>query len=95
MENVPIIEFKYGFTEVDEFEMPMKGYRGDVIAKCPNGKNYELYFYDPVRLAQDLEVEEIMFEVGLTIVKDVTKENIEKAVAKMWKEGFFDKLKEV
>jgi hypothetical protein len=54
-----------------------------------------LYFYDPVRLAQDLEVEEIMFEVGLTIVKDVTKENIEKAVAKMWKEGFFDKLKEV
>jgi putative sterol carrier protein len=95
MNELPVIKFKYGLNEDDEYEMSAKGWRGDVVVKCPNGKEFNLFFYDPVRLAQTVEDDEIVYEQGLTIVKEVTRGNIEKAVVKMWNEGFFDKLKEI
>lgn len=55
------------------------------MAETDNGKRHRLFFYDPVRLRQDLE-EEIrqgraaVAEHGLIVVPEVTKENIEKAL---------------
>lgn len=88
----PIIQYKYGLNEIEEFEMKFKGYRSGVIVECPNKLKYELCFYDPIRLGQDLEDEEIIYEAGLVIVKEVTKQSIEKAVLQMWQNNFFDKL---
>lgn len=86
------ISFKHGFTDVDELEMPAKGCRSDVIVKCPNGKSYQLCFYDPVRLKQDIEEEGMIYEVGLVVVPQVTLENIRQAALRMLSSGYFKGL---
>lgn len=88
----PTIEYKYGLNEMEEFEMKFKGYRNDVIVIFSDDIKYELCFYDLSRLGQDVQDEEMIYEPGLVVVKEVTKENIEKAVIRMWKENFFNKL---
>jgi hypothetical protein len=96
MENQfkPIIEYKYGLTELEEFEMKYKGYRNNVIvAFASTSSKFELCFYDTDRLSQDIENEKIIYEPGLVILNEVTKENIEKAIMQMWEDGFFDRLR--
>lgn len=83
-------------TEIAEYEAMNKGYRKDVIVIIDN-KKYRLYITDIIRLHQDFdsEVEEgCMFqnEPNIIIVKEVTKEEIEKTIKNLVKEGFFDKL---
>ena len=90
--NYPVFRFENEFTEVDEFEMPLKGFRDDIIVSCSNGKSYKLCFYDGVRLSQDLEVEEILFIEGLVIVKEVNLYYIQKAIDRMWDFNFFLKF---
>lgn len=87
--------FESGFSEIDEFEMPLKGHRNDIIVNCPNNKSYKLTFYDTVRLSQDIEEEVIIIEEALIVVKEVNLENIKLAIKKMWKINFFDTLKPV
>ena len=89
------IEYRNGFNEIDNHEMPSKGYRNDITVKCPTGKKYNLSFYDPIRLNQDIEEEEYIFEQNLIVIKNLTKDDIQNAVNRMWEIGFFDKLKEV
>lgn len=91
----PTFKFENEFTPVDEFEMPLKGFRDDIIVNCPNGMSYKLCFYDNVRLSQELDIEEVIFYEGLVIVKEVNLENIEKAIRKMWDYDFFKKLKPI
>lgn len=85
-------EFTNGFSEIDEFEMPLKGYRDDIIVHCPNQLSYQLCFYDIVRLAQDVEEEHFIFEKHLIVVEEITISNIQAAIAKMFKCNFFDEL---
>ncbi len=93
--NYPTFKFEHEFTSVDEFEMPLKGFRHDIIVNCPNGMSYKLCFYDNVRLSQELDTEDVIFYEGLVIVKEVNLENIEKAIRKMWDYDFFKKLKPI
>jgi hypothetical protein len=89
------IEYPIEWDERDNLERPAKGWLDGVKVTKANGKNYLLSFYDPTRLAQDLE-EELkigkagIVEKGLIVIKEVTKENIEKAIAQADREGYFD-----
>jgi len=85
------ILYEGGLSERDEFEMECKGYRSHVMVKIRD-RLYPVCFYDPVRLAQDMEYEDVIGEPGLIVIKNVTKEEIEKAVVKLIEEGFFSHI---
>jgi hypothetical protein len=86
MNLTPTIHYK---GNLDDFETEMKGYRNDVLVKAPNGDMYEVFFYDPVRLANDLGNGSYLAHPGLIILKTVNKASIEMAIAELWAKGFF------
>jgi hypothetical protein len=56
-----------------------------------------LSFYDPVRLAQEIDDELAegnsgFIERGLIVVPEVTKENIEKVISQAENEGYFQSV---
>jgi hypothetical protein len=79
--------------ERDNFERPAKGWRSDVIVQTSEGVQFNLCFYDPVRLAQETEDEFVsgkagFIEAGLIVVLKVTKMSIKKAIKKAENEGY-------
>lgn len=83
-------------TEIAEFEAINKGYRKDVIVIIDD-KKYKLYITDMDRLHQDFdsEIEDYGIyqnEPNTIIVKEVSKDEIEKTINSLINEGFFDKL---
>jgi hypothetical protein len=96
--NKPTLSFKYGFDARDEFEAEQKGFIEHVKVTLPDGKNYEICFYDPIRLKQDIErgVAEghnCIAEPGLIVILTVTRPSMEKAVEELYQAGYFTKLK--
>ncbi len=68
-----------------QFETESKGYLYGVKLKTKKS-TYELVFYDPIRLQQELEMEvkdNLYFhEPNLIILENITKEAIENAIKK-------------
>lgn len=92
------ISFPDGYDDRLEFETPSKGYLRDVVVHFQDGLSYKLFFIDPIRLQQDLQADvadgrEYYAEPGMVILPEVTTEMIQKAVAGLWREGFFGWLK--
>jgi hypothetical protein len=86
------------WDERDNFERPAKGWLSDVIVQTSEGLQFNLCFYDPVRLAQEIEDELAggkagFIEFGLIVVPEVTKMNIEKAIKQAENEGYFKSAK--
>jgi hypothetical protein len=80
-------------SDFDDFETEMKGYRNDVFVELPSGEIFEVFFYDPVRLSQDLGQGIFLSQPGLIILNIVNKTSIEKAVNDLWKRGYFNYFK--
>jgi hypothetical protein len=85
------------WDERDYMERQAKGWLSDVIVQTEDGVEHKLSFYDPVRLAQEIESEfsegkSGFIERGLIVVSEVTKENIEKAISQAEKEGYFQSV---
>ncbi|MCR5254943.1 MAG: hypothetical protein K6D96_03355 [Acetatifactor sp.] len=83
-------------TELADFEAINKGYRKDVIVVIDD-KRYKLYITDIIRLHQDFdsEIEETGIyqnEPNTIIVREVGKDEIEKTIDGLIKDGFFDNL---
>jgi hypothetical protein len=81
-----------------EFEAPARGYLSDVEVQLEDASRYRLYFVDPVRLQQTLEDDveagrSYFAEPGLVVLPEVNTEAIRKAVACLFKDGFFRHLK--
>ena len=94
------IHFPEDFDAQSEFETPSRGYLSDVIVEMKDGQRYKLFFYDPVRMRQDLEAEisagkPCLAEPNVILLPEITIENIEKAVQRSWQDGFFDELKPI
>ena len=94
----PIIRLPEIFEARGEFEISGKGYLGQVVVQFEDGKRYELFFYDPVRMAQDLEEESklgrpYLAEPNLILVPEVTAANIRRAVTGLGQAGYFHHLK--
>jgi len=98
--SFPSIEFPGWYDGRCEFETPARGYMADVIVKGDDGLAYKVYFIDPVRLQQTLQDDAatgraFFAEPGLIVLHEVTTDAIKKAVADLWREGFFQSLKPV
>ena len=86
--------FEHGFSERDEIEGPMRGYRSHVWVELSDGTMHPVTFFDPVRLRQELEQEAesgrpFVGEHGLIVLTEVTRETMEIAARVLAEEGFF------
>ena len=93
-----LVHFPEDFDERGEWEVERKGWLQGVQVELTNGNSYPLFFYDPIRLSQDLEADAkqgrtAIAEPGMVIVAEVTRECILRAVETLISEGFFDHLK--
>ena len=87
----------HGFDERTAFEAELKGYYDQAVVQLPTGKRFKLCFYDPIRLAQDLERGQetgdvCIAEPGLIVVPRVTVHHMEQAVTRLFETGYFDQI---
>jgi hypothetical protein len=99
-EKYPKVIFPEGFDERSKDEMSMRGYLSHALIELEDGQCYPIFFMDPIRLQQELDLDikngnPCLAEPGLVILSSVTVENIEAAVSYLWKDGFFSHLKPV
>jgi len=93
-----LIHFPEWYDERGEWEAETKGWLQGVQVEFPKGQLYPLFFYDPVRLAQDLEAEDAMgvvAEPGMVVIAELTRSNIVRAVEKLIFANYFERLKPI
>ncbi len=83
-------------SELDDWEALNKGYRSDVYV-IYMGKKYKLYVTTITRLKQDVETEfeyngKYQDEPNTVIVKEVSKETIQKKVGELIACHYFDEI---
>src|SRR6266542_4421704 len=86
------IVFPEWYDERGEWEAKDKGWLQGVEIRFTNGDVQPLFFYDPVRLAQDLETEAklgrpLISEPGMIVIPEITREAIRVAVNKLVDRG--------
>jgi hypothetical protein len=92
------IHYPADFDAREEYEMPLKGYFSGTIVEISDGNQYALFFFDPVRLRQELEAasksgRSYVAEPNMVVVPEVTPAAIEQAVAGLIRDHYFDHLK--
>ena len=85
-----------GFDERSAFEAASKGWLTAQL-EADDGRRYPLYFYDPVRLQQDLagyveDGEPCLAEPGMIVLPEVTVEAAERAMHFLWRRSYFASL---
>jgi hypothetical protein len=93
----PTLRFTREFSDQELFEAQSRGYLSHVMARLGENRLYPLFFYDPVRLQQDLEESSkqgrlFVADPGMIVVPEITLEVIKEAVEQLCREGFFDHL---
>ena len=91
------IDYPMWYDARGEWEVESKGWLQGVVVELASGFRYPLFFYDPVRLAQDLEGVDgrpalCIAEPGLVVVPAVTRDAIERAVGELVRRRYFDSL---
>jgi hypothetical protein len=99
-ESDPTLSFTCDFDERTAFEVEQKGFFEHAIAHLPDGGQVRVCFWDPVRLAQDLETEQKLGRVsvgepGIIVIPKVTLENMRAAVKELYRRGYFERLREL
>jgi len=89
--------FLGGFTDFDEWDTPQRGYRSGVCLEI-NERNYPLFFYDIVRLQQDLIGSAqwglcCIAEYGMIVIDEVTLEKMISTAKALLKTDYFSKQK--
>lgn len=82
------VVFPEWYDQRGEWEAKEKGWLDGVQVRLADGKTQPLFFYDPVRLAQDLEAETkqgrpCVAQPGMVVIPEVTREAILSAVEKL------------
>jgi len=85
------VVFPEWYDQRGEWEAKEKGWLDGVEVRLAGGKTQPLFFYDPVRLAQDLEAETrqgrpCVAQRGMIVIPEVTREAILTAVEKLMDE---------
>jgi hypothetical protein len=93
----PTLRFAGDFTDQDAFEASGRGYLSHVMVELGEGRLYPLFFYDVVRLQQDLQEgaaqgRPFVADPGMIVVEEITLENMRRAIQQLGNEGFFDYL---
>ena len=97
-ERKAVVLFPEDFDEQSAFETPSRGYLSHSIVQLPDGTRYPVFFIDPVRLRQEMEIdaqsgEPFFAEVNMIVLPEVTLERIRTAVETLAEQGFFQHLK--
>jgi hypothetical protein len=92
--NVRLV-FASGFDERAAMEAEHRGYLSHVWVLLDRKFKYPVFFYDAVRLAQDLEEyaksgNAFLAEPAMIVLTAVTLENMFKAASVLAAQGFFD-----
>ena len=92
------IHFPEDYDERGEWEVERKGWLQGVEVELAGEGRFPLFFYDPVRLAQDLEADGkqgrgALAEPGLVVIAEVTRASILSAVEELVRQRYFDHLK--
>ncbi|GEM48511.1 hypothetical protein [Deinococcus cellulosilyticus] len=91
---MPVLLIPEDFTEQDWFNLSHKGWATFEVRHLEH--IYEIEFYDPVRLGQDLEsMGNCLIFSGLIVLKEVALPEILKALDLAEKEGLFKSLKPI
>ena len=90
----PKLLFQEPFDERTAFEVSQKGWCGIGIVELPGGERVRVFFYDPARLAQDLETDvkagdPFIAEPGMIVIPSVTREYMNEAVSRLYDKGYF------
>jgi hypothetical protein len=93
-----VVSFPGWYDDRAEWEHQSKGYLPEVAVEVPDGRQFQLYFMDPVRPRQDAEEAFRMgyacfTEPGLVVVPEVTREAVRGAVVHLQERGYFEHLK--
>ena len=96
----PKIVFHPEFTERDTDEMWQRGYVGPVTIEGSDGSRYEVIFYNPTRLLQEIAFDfkkgnSFWTEPGLIVLPEITMPRIYPAVQHLWENGYFLRLKPI
>src|SRR5437764_28552 len=94
----PTVIFPDGYDARGEHEAAARGYLSHVVVQLDDGSRYQLLFYDPVRLEQDLASaakagRPYLAGPNLVVLSEVTAAAIKQAVQGLWQDGFFEHLK--
>lgn len=86
------------FDKRMEDEAPMRGFLSHLQAELENGERYSLFFIDPIRLQQELEVsastgKPYIAEQGMVVLPEVTMERIKEVLHYLAQDSFFENLK--
>jgi len=87
------LHFPNGFDDCTAWEAEQEGVYYSAVVRLPNGDRVQVGFYDPVRLAQDLEEDQCCVALpGMIVIPSVTLACMQKAIAQLHQEGYFDSL---
>ncbi len=89
----PTLFFPNGFDEAIAWEAEQKGVYYSAIVRLPDGDCVQVGFYDPMRIAQDLESDTCCVAIpGMIVIPTVTLDCMIKAVKQLYRESYFDTL---
>ncbi len=99
-QNAVKLQLEIKFGEWESEDARIRGYLSHVVVELPSGVRYPVFFYDPVRLAQDLESDAkggrpFIADPGMIVVPEVTVEYMQIAAQRAAEEGFFEYLQEL
>jgi hypothetical protein len=93
----PSLRFLREFSDQEAFEAQGRGYLSHVLVQLGEGRLYPLFFYDAIRLQQDLEESAkhgrpFIADPGMIVLQEITLDAMKQAVEQLNGEGFFDHL---
>jgi hypothetical protein len=92
--------FAQGFSEQIIFEAQSRGYLSHVMAELDGNRFFAIFFYDPIRLQQDLHESAkhdrpFIADPGMIVLPELTLDAMQSAVQRLCQEGYFDHLVEL
>jgi hypothetical protein len=96
--NHVTLSFTCDLDERAEWEIEQKGWFEHALVHLPDGSSVQVQFWDPVRLAQDLETDSksgktCIAEPGMIVIPKVTVAKMRAAVEELYHNRYFDRLK--
>ncbi len=86
------VDFPEYFSGPTELEYEAKGYLPNVVVTLTDGRQFSLFFFDPVRAAQQAEASGMVVEPNLILVRNIDRDNILAAVREAFNQGYFDEV---
>jgi hypothetical protein len=96
----PRLVFEYGFDEREAQEAKDRGFRNHVYLEFENSVCFQISFYDPIALQQEVERgaatgTPCVAEPGMVVIPVITLDHMRAAARQLILEGFFDSFRPI